>query len=58
METKMEITTKAKELKGKIKESDLKDLELFFAHTNLREDQREKLVKIIENIITMSASTI
>ena len=52
----MEITTKAKELKGKIKESDLKDLELFFANTNLSEEQREKLVKIIENIITMPAS--
>lgn len=47
----MEITTKAKELKGKIKESDLMDLELFFTNTNLREEQREKLVKIIENII-------
>ena len=58
METKMEITTKSNQLKVKIKESDLKDLELFFANTNLSEEQREKLVKIIENIITMSASTI
>jgi len=58
METKMEITTKANQLKGKIKESDLKDLELFFANTNLSEEQREKLVKIIENIITIPASTI
>jgi len=54
----MEITTKANQLKGKIKESDLKDLELFFANTNLSEEQREKLVKIIENIITIPASTI
>ena len=56
METKMEITTKSNQLKVKIKESDLKDLELFFANTNLSEEQREKLVKIIENIITMPAS--
>lgn len=46
----MEITTNAKKLKGKINESDLKDLELFFINTNLDESQREKLVKIIENI--------
>ena len=56
METKMEITTKSNQLKVKIKESDLKDLELFFANTNLSEEQREKLVKIIENIIMMPAS--
>jgi hypothetical protein len=47
----MEIVTKAKELKGMVEEKDLQNLEIFFANTNLSNDEREKLVGIIDDML-------
>ena len=48
----MEIVTKAKELKGMVEEKDLQNLEIFFTNTNLSNDEREKLVGIIDDMLS------
>ena len=47
----MEIVTKAKELKGKVNDENLKELEFFLINTNLSEKDKTKLVQIIEKIV-------
>lgn len=47
----MEIVTKAKELKGKVNDESLKELDFFLINTNLSEKDKTKLVQIIEKIV-------
>jgi hypothetical protein len=47
----MEIVTKAKELKGMVEDKDLENLELFLINSNLSNDEREKLIDIIDSML-------
>jgi hypothetical protein len=47
----MEIVTQVKELKGKVKQSELNQLELFFVNSNLSNKERVRLIEIIKDIV-------